>query len=541
MNLLVASIFKGTEAVGNGEVCVVDVRVLPGREAQQGRRLDHWKSGDCVNTMNELAKIRAKIEAILPGHRDLYYDGRWQKPLGGYADTMNPATGDTLGPAAEANAADVDAAAKAAHKGFQAWRRTKPLERAALMKKVAGVLRANAEELAMLDAANCGNPIREMLRDAVVAAMQIEYYAGLVTEAKGETIPMGEGVVNLSVREPYGVVGRIVAYNHPIMFTAGKMGPALAAGNTVIMKPPYQAPLSAYRMMELIDGIMPPGVISIVTAGREGSEALVAHPLVPRISLIGSVPTGRAIMKVGADRLKHVTLELGGKNACIIYPDADLNRATAGAVNGMNFTWCGQSCGSTSRLFVHEAVHDRVVQGMLEAIKAYRPGIPTQMATTMGAIISKAQHDKIMGYIDIGKTEGARLACGGSVPDDPLLAQGWFVEPTVFTGVNQAMRLANEEIFGPVLSVIKWKDEETMFAQVNAVDYGLTGSIWTTSLANAHRAASRVESGYIWVNNVSAHFLGASFGGYKQSGVGREEGADELLTYTQVKNINITL
>ncbi len=494
-----------------------------------------------MNMPNELVKVKAKIDPILPRKRDLYYDGKWQKPRGGYLDTWNPATGESLGPCAEANTADVDAAVRAAHQGFREWRRMKPIERAALMKKVAAVLRANAEELAMLDAANCGNPIREMLKDAVIAAIQIEFYAGFVTEAKGETIPMGEGIVNLSVREPYGVVGRIVAYNHPIMFTAGKMGPALAAGNTVIMKPPYQAPLSAYRMMELIDGIMPPGVINIITAGREGSEALVAHPLVPRLSLIGSVPTGRAIMKAGADRLKHVTLELGGKNACIIYPDADLDKATAGAVNGMNFTWCGQSCGSTSRLFVHESVYDRVVGGMLEAVKTYRPGIPTEMETTMGAIISKTQHEKIMGYIGLGAKEGAKLAYGGKVPKDPLLANGWFVEPTIFTGVDQGMRIANEEVFGPVLSVIKWKDEEEMFAQVNAVDYGLTGSIWTTSLANAHRAAARVESGYIWVNSVSAHFLGASFGGYKQSGVGREEGSDELLTYTQLKNINITL
>lgn len=494
-----------------------------------------------MNQPNELAKVRAAIDSILPRHRDLYYGGKWHKPRGGYLDTWNPATGESLGPCAEANADDVDAAVQAAHTAFQQWRKLKPLERAALMKKMAAVLRANAEELAMLDAANCGNPVREMLKDAVVAANQIEFYAGLVTEAKGETIPMGEGVVNLSVREPYGVVGRIVAYNHPIMFTAGKMGPALAAGNTVVMKPPYQAPLSAYRMMELIDGIMPPGVINIVSAGREGSEALVAHPLVPRISLIGSVPTGRAIMRGGADRLKHVTLELGGKNACIIYPDADLAKAMAGAVNGMNFTWCGQSCGSTSRLFLHESIHDRVLEGMMETIRTYKPGIPTEMDTTMGAIISKVQHEKIMGYIDIGRKEGARLAHGGKRPADPLLASGWFVEPTVFTAVDQGMRIANEEIFGPVLSVIKWKDEEEMFRQVNAVEYGLTGSIWTTSLANAHRAASRVESGYIWVNSVSSHFPGASFGGYKQSGIGREEGSDELLSYTQHKNINITL
>lgn len=494
-----------------------------------------------MNQPNELKNIRAGIEAILPKHRDLYYDGKWHKPKGGYLDTWNPATGDSLGPVAEANAADVDAAAKAAHSAFRDWRKVKPLDRAALLKKIAGVLRANADELAMLDSANCGNPIREMLKDAVVAAMQIEYYAGLVTEAKGETIPMGDGVVNLSVREPYGVCGRIVAYNHPIMFTAGKIGAVLAAGNTAIMKPPYQAPLSALRMMELIEGILPPGVLNIITAGREGSEALVTHPLVPRLSLIGSVPTGRAIMKAGADRLKHVTLELGGKNACIIYPDADLEKATAGAVNGMNFTWCGQSCGSTSRVFVHESIYDQVIENMLEKIKIYRPGIPTDMETTMGAIISKAQHEKIMGYVDLGKEEGAQLAYGGKVPKDPLLSRGWFIEPTVFTGVSQNMRIANEEIFGPVLSILKWRDEEEMFSQVNAVDYGLTGAIWTTSLANAHRAASRVESGYIWVNNTSAHFLGASFGGYKQSGIGREEGTDELLSFMQVKNINIVL
>jgi betaine-aldehyde dehydrogenase len=417
----------------------------------------------------------------------------------------------------------------------------KPLERAALMKKVAAVLRENAFDLAMLDAANCGNPIREMQRDALIAATQIEYYAGLATEVKGETLPMGEGILNYSVREPYGVCGRIVAYNHPIMFTAAKMAPPLVAGNTVVMKPPYQAPLSAMRMMELLDGILPPGVLNIVSGGKACGEALVAHPLVPRVSLIGSVPTGRAVAKAAADRLKHVTLELGGKNACIVYPDADLSKAIAGGVGGMNFTWCGQSCGSTSRLFVHESIHDRVVEGMLEAVKAFVPGIPTEMATTMGAIISKPQWDKIMGYIDLGKREGAKLAYGGKAPQDEKLAKGWFVEPTLFTGVRQSMRLANEEVFGPVLSILKWNDEDRLFEEVNAVEYGLTASIWTTSLANAHRAASRVEAGFVWVNHTSSHFIGTSFGGYKQSGIGREEGFDELVSYTQHKNVHVVL
>ena len=380
-----------------------------------------------------------------------------------------------------------------------------------------------------------------MGRDVNTAVAQWEFFAGLVTELKGDTIPMGDGVVNLSVREPFGVCARIVAYNHPLMFTAAKAAPPIAAGNTVIMKPPYQAPLSAYRFLEIVEGILPPGVLNIVTCGKEGSEALVAHPMVPRVSLIGSVPTGRAVAKAAADRLKHVSLELGGKNACIVYPDADLEKAAKGAVGGMNFTWCGQSCGSTSRLFIHESVYDRVLEGVLKHVKNHKPGIPTEMDCTMGAIISKQQLEKILSYIEIGRKEGATLACGGKRSDDPKLAGGWFVEPTVFTNVTQAMRIANEEIFGPVLSVLKWRDEEELFEQVNAVEYGLTGSVWTTNLANAHRAASRIQSGFIWVNGAGPHWVGVSFGGYKQSGIGREESYDELLSFTQSKNINITL
>jgi len=461
--------------------------------------------------------------------------------MGGYRDTFNPATGDSLGPAAEANAADVHAAVTAATQGFEVWKKIKPLERASMLKKVAAVLRENAFELAMLDAANCGNPIAEMQRDALIAAAQIDFYAGLATEVKGETIPMGEGILNYSVREPYGVCARIVAYNHPIMFTAAKMAPPLVAGNAVIMKPPHQAPLSSLRMMELLDGILPAGVLNIITGGTEAGQALVQHPKIPRLALIGSVPTGRAIAKAAAEQLKHVSLELGGKNACIVYPDADLEKAIRGAVNGMNFTWCGQSCGSTSRLFVHASVYDAVLKGLLEAIQVYKPGIPTDMATTMGCIVSQQQHEKIMSYIALGQQEGATLAFGGKRPSDPALAKGWFVEPTVFTDVTQNMRLANEEIFGPVLSVLKWSDESSMIEQVNAVEYGLTASIWTQNLATAHRTAARVQAGFVWVNQVGSHFIGASFGGYKQSGIGREEGFDELLTYTQHKNIHVVL
>jgi betaine-aldehyde dehydrogenase len=482
-----------------------------------------------------------KVKAALPKHRSLYYAGAWQEPLGGYSQTVNPATGESLGQAAEANAQDVDKAVRAAHLAFLDWRRWKPRERGAALKKVATALRAHAEELALLDAANCGNPVKAMIRDGYDGPDYIDFFAGLATEAKGDVTPMGEDILNLTVQEPYGVCSRIVAYNHPYMFAAMKIGAPLVTGNTVIIKPPPQAPLSAYRMFEIIDGILPPGVLSLLSGGRECGAAMTSHPLAPVVTLVGSVPSGRAVARAAAERLKHVVLELGGKNGLLAYPDADIARTVEGALKGMNFTWCGQSCGSTSRLFLHEAIYDEVLEGLLKGIKQFKPGLPTEMDTTMGAIVSRAQLDKVMSYIEIGKQEGARLAYGGSIPRDPALSRGFFVEPTVFTDVNMEMRIANEEIFGPVLSVLKWHDEEAMLEQVNRVDYGLTASIYTTSLANAHRAARRVEAGYVWVNNVGPHFVGVPFGGYKQSGIGREESIKELYTFTQTKNIHITL
>ena len=477
----------------------------------------------------------------LPQHRDLYYGGAWHAPHGGYRDTLDPSTGRVLAACAEADAQDVAAAVASAERAFFEWRHVKPLERAAVVRRIAAVLREHAAELALLDAVNGGNPIAEMGRDVQAAAAQLDYFAGLAMELKGETIPMGPDAVDMTVREPFGVCARIVAYNHPLMFTAAKMGPPLVAGNTVIMKPPYQAPLSALRMMELIEGIAPLGVVNLLTGGTPCGAALVEHPRVPRLSLIGSVPTGRAIAKAAGERLKHVTLELGGKNACVIYPDADVERAIAGAVAGMNFTWCGQSCGSTSRLFVHDRIYDVVVAGVRAAVARYVPGPPADPATTMGAIISRAQLDKILSYIDVGRAEGATLAYGGRVPDDPGLAGGFFVEPTVFTDVTQSMRIAREEIFGPVLSILRWRDEDALWRDVNAVEYGLSCSIWTRDLSTAHRAAARVEAGFVWVNHTGQHFIGVPFGGYKQSGLGREESFDELLSYTQIKNVHIAL
>jgi betaine-aldehyde dehydrogenase len=494
-----------------------------------------------MNTAVPLKSLKAP-PLRLPEHRDAYYGGAWNKPKSGRsAEVINPGTGESLGAVADCGAADIDAAVEAARAAFPAWRDTPPLERARLLRRIANVLREHAEELAMIDAADCGNPYAEMVRDATVAAAQIEFYAGLVTEMKGASIPMGPGVVNFSVREPRGVVGRIIPFNHPFMFCAGKSGAPLAAGNTVVMKPPEQAPLSSLRLAELIGGILPPGVFNLVPGGREAGSALSSHPHVAMIALIGSVPTGRAVMKAASDTLKPVMLELGGKNALVAYPDADPEEVADGVIGGMNFTWCGQSCGSTSRAFIHETIYEAVLAKVKAKIAHYKPGVATDPATTMGSIISKAQYERIMGFIDSAKKQGGRLLCGGGRPADPALAKGFFIEPTVFADVRPDMRIAREEIFGPVLSIFRWSDEAEMLAEVNAVEYGLTASIWTNDLSTAHRTAAAVQAGFVWINEVSKHFLGAPFGGYKQSGIGREECFEEMLAYTQEKNIHVRI
>ena len=489
-----------------------------------------------------MASVRSPTD-VLPQHRNLFIDGQWHDPLEGqFTDTVNPANGQVLTSVADASAADVDNAVAAADRAFQSWRKTLPIERARMLREAAQILRAHAKELAMLDALDTGNPVAEMVRDAHIAAASIDFFAGLVTQIKGETIPMGEGMLNYTLREPLGVVARIVAYNHPLMFAGMKIGAPLAAGNTIIVKPPEQAPLSSIRMAELIGHIFPPGVLNVLPGGRACGQALSCHPLVAKITLIGSVPTGKAIMRSAADTLKPVLLELGGKNALIVFPDADLNKVVDGAVGGMNFTWAGQSCGSTSRMFIHDSMYDVLVRRVLERItEKHRPGVPTDFSTTMGPLVSKAQCERVLRYIEYGKEEGARLLLGGKQPDDPALKDGYFVEPTVFGDVKAGMRLAQEEIFGPVLSVFRWTDEEELFRWVNGVDYGLTCSIWTRDLITAHRAAARVQAGYVWVNNSSQHFLAAPFGGYKQSGIGREECFEEMLEFTQIKNVNITL
>ena len=310
---------------------------------------------------------------VLPKNRGAYYGGAWHEPKAGrYVDTISPGTGQSLGKVAEAGADDIDAAVASAKAAFKEWRCVLPLERARILRRIAEILRQNASELAMIDAADCGNPVKEMVSDAMIAAAQMEFFAGFVTEMKGTSIPMGPDVVNFSVREPLGVIGRIIPFNHPFMFCAGKSAAPLAAGNSVVVKPPEQAPLSSLRLAELIGGLLPAGSFNVVPGGREAGQRLASHPDVAMIALIGSVPTGRAVMKAASDTVKRTMLELGGKNALIAYGDADPDEVAGAVIGGMNFTWCGQSCGSTSRAFIHENIY-RAGEGEDQILQARHP------------------------------------------------------------------------------------------------------------------------------------------------------------------------
>ncbi len=483
------------------------------------------------------------IDARLPTHRGLYYGGAWHDSVGGrQAPVVSPSTGGSLGNAADAGSEDVDRAVKAARAAFALWRDTPAQDRAKAIRAASAILRANAEELAYLEALDTGNPFQAMLFDVGISADYMDYFAGLVTEIKGATIPIGPGSLNYTLREPLGVVARIGAFNHPLLFVAGKCGAPLATGNTLVVKAAEQTPITALRVAELWEGVFPPGVFNVLTGGRDAGAALVAHPKVAKIGFIGSVNAGRAVMSAAGATLKALTLELGGKNALIACADATPAEVADGVVRGMNFRYVtGQSCNSTSRVYLHSDIHDAALPEIVGRVSQLKVGLPTERESEVGCLSSQTQFDKTMSYIRLGIEGGARLACGGKRPADPKLARGFFVEPTVFADVTDDMRIAREEIFGPVVSILRWTDENDLLERVNALDVGLTCSIWTHDLDRAHRLASKVEAGFVWINGAAQHWVGVPFGGYKQSGIGREESIEELLACTQIKNVNVTL
>lgn len=483
------------------------------------------------------------LKECLPNHNGLYYNGGWHEPIDGeYVETFNPGKGTVIRKVAFAGVKDTEAALEAAQAAFPAWRATPSLQRGKLLKKAAQVIREHATELALLDAANIGSPITIMAGDAYFTAEHIDFYAGMIPAVTGETMNLGDETFNYTVREPLGVVARIVASNHPLMFIGTKLGPPLAMGNTVVIKTPEQAPLSAMRLMELIGDIFPPGVLNVISGGKDCGKTLSTHPIVRKVTLIGSLPTGRAIQKAAADSMKMTVFELGGKNALIGYPDADVDRLVEGILMGMNWAWCGQSCGSTSRIFLHASHHDKVLDLVTAKLdKTYKPGDPLDPATTMGSMVSKAAQERVLRYIGIGKQEGARVVIGGKPPSTADTQAGYFVLPTIFADVKQSMTIASEEIFGPVMSVLKWTDEEEMYREVNAVEYGLSGAVFTSNMATAQKAIRRIEAATVWVNTSATHFFTMPWGGYKQSGIGREDCFEEMVEMTQRKAVHVKL
>jgi betaine-aldehyde dehydrogenase len=462
--------------------------------------------------------------------RGLYIGGRWVSPAdGGSFTSINPANMEKVADVPSAGETDVDAAVQAAKAGFKEWSRVPIKERARCLELLADRIEQNADELALFDAVDSGNAIVGMHGDMIWTADWLRYCAGLVTEIKGETFSQGDRHLNLTRRQPFGVVAKINPFNHPFRFCAEKAAAPLAAGNTVVIKGSEQAPLSSLRLGELCDGIFPAGVINIIAGDGKVGSALVRHPDVRRIGFVGSVPTGRAIAKEAAADLK---------NPIVIFPDADPKKAAVAAIKGMNMNRQGQSCSSTSRVFVHSSLHKGVSEELVKLAEALPIGAPWLKHNDVGPIVSQRQFDRVMGFIASAKAEGAQLLTGGGKPADPSLAAGLFVAPTVFDKVTPSMRIGREEIFGPVMSVMTWDDFEDMLAKVNGVEYGLTAAIVTNDLAKAMETAERIEAGYVWINS-TGRYIGAPYGGWKQSGIGEEECFDEILSYTQVKNINM--
>lgn len=472
----------------------------------------------------------------------LMIGGEWVESAAGRRyTTLNPSLDTPLADVPDGDAQDIERAVAAARRAFPDWSGLHVDERARMLRRFADAVRAWAPTFGMLDALDSGNPYAAMVEDANKGAGQIDFFCGLGLEIKGQTIPTPGGGLDYTRLQPYGVVGRILPFNHPISFAAGKIAAPLVAGNTVVLKPAEQTPLSALLLGRLAQEHLPPGVLNIVTGdGPNCGAPLVRHPHVRRIAFTGGVETGRTITRDAG--IKSVSLELGGKNPLIVFPEVDLDKAAAAAVAGMNFTRSqGQSCGSNSRVFVHRDVHARFLEAVLERVARIRVGLADREETEMGPVITREHYQRVMAYIESGKEQGARLRSGGKHPAEPALKSGYFIEPTVFDDVKHGMKIEQEEIFGPVMGVLTWHDADALLHEVNDVEYGLAANVWTNDISTALRLADRIEAGYIWINGHGGkRFKGAPFGGYKSSGIGREHSLEELLSYTQVKNVNVS-
>lgn len=477
---------------------------------------------------------------IKPGK--LFINGKWVDSVSGRTfDTINPATEEVITSIAEGDKADIDLAVTAARKAFEEgpWRKIDARDRGKILLKIMELIEKSKDKLALLETLDNGKPISETTNaDLPLVIDCLLYYAGWADKIHGETIPVRGEFFNYTIREPVGVVGQIIPWNFPLLMAVWKIAPALACGNTVVLKPAEQTPLTALRLGEICqEAGLPDGVLNIVPGyGPTAGAALAEHMDVDKIAFTGEYTTGRIIMQAASKNLKRVSLELGGKSPNIVFADSDIDSAVNGAMTGIFFNQ-GEVCCAGSRLFLEKSIHDEFVEKLSDKASSLRVGNPEDASTQMGAQVSKEQFDKILGYIDSGKREGAKLVTGG----ERCGKRGYFVKPTIFDAVDNNMKIAREEIFGPVVSAITFDDVSDMVRQCNSSIYGLAAAVWTRDIKKAHRLARDLKAGTIWVNTYNTFDAASPFGGFKQSGFGRELGIHALELYTQVKSVWINL
>jgi acyl-CoA reductase-like NAD-dependent aldehyde dehydrogenase len=487
-----------------------------------------------------------EAKQFLPPARH-FINGKAVEGSGGASiEIRNPATGELLTSVPDAAAEDVDRAVAAARQSFEnrAWRGMDPSAKERILLRVAALMERDKEKLAAVESLENGKTFREALRADVNPGIDsFRYYAGWVRRIYGETVPVDGPFLNYTLREPVGVAGAIVPWNYPTCIATWKLAPALACGCSIVLKPSELTPLTALMLAELCaEAGVPEGVVNVVTGyGATAGDALARHMDVDKIAFTGSIRTARSLLKASAEsNLKRLSLELGGKNPNIIFADCDFDEAVDAAFWGI-YANKGEVCSSGSRLLIQDSVHDQFIEKLIARAKAMKVGDPFDLSSEMGSQISKAQLDRILGYVDAGRREGAELRCGGERDTEGAKANGLFVQPAIFTGVKPQMKIAQEEIFGPVLAAIRFRDEEEAAQIANGTIYGLVSAVWTRDIRLAHRMASRIKAGSVWINTYNGFDSASSFGGYKQSGFGRDLGAHALEQYTNVKSVWVGL